>query len=222
MPAPTLDPDAAPTPPRPSLLQRLAGARLAELDDLAFVTSVHLKPTQLLAFRATALAYMAAIVVVAVLANDDATVPKLAWPFYYTNLSWCGLLLYFLAATVATAQYVRGGSAALSALRRRPAVLRWLHWTLYTLSAANHIIVPVVFWAVLARSALSGPPPGFRVFSLVAQHATDLVLLVAEAALGRLPVFPSQWPPLLGVAVLYLCLSIAGRAWVTPYVDSAN
>ncbi|KAJ1556789.1 hypothetical protein HK405_001810 [Cladochytrium tenue] len=150
---------------------------------------------------------MAVIVVLAVLAKDDATAPKLSWPFYYTNLSW---------------YYVRGGAATLSELRRRPAVLRWLHWTLYTLSAANHIIVPVVFWAVLSSSALSGSPSSLRVFSLVAEHATDLVLLVAEAALGRVPVFVSQWPPLLGVAVLYLCLSIAGHAWVTPYVDSAN
>ncbi|KAJ3156641.1 hypothetical protein HDU86_003865 [Geranomyces michiganensis] len=125
--------------------------------------------------------------------------------FYFTQLTWCGLGLWFAVASFQTWRYTRDGN--MDAFLRQSKFTQWLTWNLYAMPATYHWIVPIVFWALLSDNLVK-TGTAYDWFTNTQVHAMDCVFIIIELIFNRIPLFYSQWP-----AVIIAALSFLGYAF---------
>lgn len=131
------------------------------------------------------------------------------WFAYFTHLSYLGLTIYLWTALMISARYLMDSNA--SSLHKLPARSQDIFCSvMYTTSYCFHVIVPVVYWALLATSQAQ-PLKQWLNFS---QHGLDFVVIFIEFFLNRI-IF--SWGHLLiayVVLIIYIGWGVlAGAIW---------
>ncbi|PGH31478.1 hypothetical protein GX50_05720 [[Emmonsia] crescens] len=126
---------------------------------------------------------------------------------YFTNLSFIGILWYFLVAAIHTFLYSRKGRSVL--LNKWPRWLRSMHSLFYTTVVCYPFVVMAVYWALLYR----GPwyPVRFNAWTNISQHALPPFFSLFEIIFSMVPP-----PPLLHIPFLVIILALyLGVAYIT-------
>ncbi|KAJ3326955.1 hypothetical protein HDU76_012481 [Blyttiomyces sp. JEL0837] len=202
--------------PRVPFLQRLVGAHLKSFDETTLVTSYYVSPETLLKIRLFSCIWCLCIIPLSIV--NTVNIPKFTYVAFFTNLSWWGLIIYFGVSAFNTYIYIKNGYSARLLHSRHP-VWRWLSWNLYLFPATFHYIVPVVFWMALSRKLIADGH-AFEWFVNLNVHFADLLFIIMEFILGRIPVYASQWTGPIFVAILYLVWSLVNHILFTPSVSN--
>ncbi|KAG9284199.1 hypothetical protein G9A89_002859 [Geosiphon pyriformis] len=122
--------------------------------------------------------------------------------FYFTYLSFIGLVSYFLLAIFYSCKYIRRRNLCL------PKYLNFLFWTLYHTICHYHFIVSIVYWLFLAHNLTTDTPleVWWRNVSL---HAVNALMMCIEVALNRQVMV---WPFFL-ITISFILLFMF-EAWV--------
>ncbi|KAJ3114692.1 hypothetical protein HDU96_001784 [Phlyctochytrium bullatum] len=212
-----------PSPASPSTSSKLwayIDPALDKLDDERLVTSHRISPEALMWIRIGIFVYSIHVIPMQLLTEK----PRFVAPgignseflAYFTNLSWIGMEIYFLAAAYNSYVYIKNNYSA-ATLNARPKWLRWLNWNLYMLPAVYHYIVPLVFWSVLALPMFQKPNAAFIWFN-VNMHLFDLFFMFFEFLYARVPLVYTQWTGFLAVSLLYLAYTHIYHLAYEPFV----
>lgn len=129
------------------------------------------------------------------------TVPihRARWPFFFTHLSFVGLLCYLTATwlLLCCSRY----APRLLCAAERSTVLNVLIQTLYSTSWVNQVIVTSVYWSLLFDS--SSWKTGDDVFLDLSLHLAALLMIVGDFAINRMYVRFVQIVPCIAVSGLY-------------------
>ena len=130
------------------------------------------------------------------------------YPFTFTYLSYNGIFLYLISALY------------ISLMKRNekyedkvPQVVGWINSVLYQCSYCYHLIVPIVYWALLATDFATYRPFTQAVSVLV--HGFDFFIMTIEFILNR------QQPTFFTVA-LYVVISVLYMFWTWIYYSISN
>ncbi|KAI9005933.1 hypothetical protein BC832DRAFT_459418 [Gaertneriomyces semiglobifer] len=204
---PHIDNDSGPK----SFLGKLVYAHLQDLDrdPTVLVTSYKVSSQTLFWFRLFGLFWVLFIVPWSLARGNGET-----YLFYFTNLTWLGLGLWFAVSAFQTRRYVVYGTTNL--FLNQSKFTKWLTWNIYLMPATFHWIVPIVYWALLSKKLIE-QGGAMNYWVNVNVHAVDLVLVFIEFYLNRVPMFYSQWPSVLGAGVLFMAYAFVQNAAYTGY-----
>jgi len=108
------------------------------------------------------------------------------WFFYYTNLTYVCLIAYFINAAVHTVAYARLCAKAVTypkpSTLQQGSVLTQMHFALYAAVVSVHIVVPVVYFALLFDP--KKPEVALNEWTNFSQHGGDLACVLVEVVLG--------------------------------------
>ncbi len=88
-------------------------------------------------------------------------------------------------------------------LASAPAGVKLAFWVLYESVVTFHLVVPVVFWALLAGDLMKSDSP-LRWWASVSQHALDLVFVYAEVWMNT-ATMSSRWTHLALLLLVLVC-----------------
>ncbi|KAJ1925457.1 hypothetical protein IWQ60_004538 [Tieghemiomyces parasiticus] len=155
---------------------------------------------------------------------------------YLTDWSFIGLTLYLMLSTTASGLYCYFDKAHhhtdpvpnVAALRRLEALIpapratRLAYQAIYELFATFHLLVPIVFWTALYSEGFHTDTP-FTLYSSMAPHTFDLVVLIIEETLNRQRLHPGHIVFPIIVLGLYWAMSFVMLAtqhkYVYPFLD---
>ncbi|KAL1916914.1 uncharacterized protein VTP21DRAFT_5111 [Calcarisporiella thermophila] len=184
-----------------------------------FTTSYWVRPYVLLITRTLSLSYALATFIGRFILLQNRLY---SYIFYFTNLSYIGLLLYFMIAFILSVMYIRG-----SELQFLRGVWGLIVWIIYELFATFHLLVPIVFWAILFPAAFEEArdakiSPGYT-WSTISVHALDLILLIPEVVLNRIPIAVAHMIFVVIILLLYMFETWIVHAqtgkWVYPFLN---
>lgn len=151
-----------------------------------------------------------------------------------TNLSWMGLTLFLVSATVATWSEGRrrkqrqdeefnhhSKQDLLYSKERKMAWSKWIIWQLYIVQATYQPIVVIVYWSFLSKKLLTSAGP-YEKFISISMHGVGLLFLIIEVCLGTMQMNFSQWPVPIGLATLYVCYAQLQHIWYSHLVSSPS
>ncbi|TPX70363.1 hypothetical protein SpCBS45565_g01843 [Spizellomyces sp. 'palustris'] len=186
------------TKPRPNQLAKAYSTHLNALcrDPSVLTTSRVVSIRTLLWWRLGA-AFWTVFIIPWSLARGEAQ----TYLFYFTHLTWVGLGVWFLVSAFQTWRFKRDGS--MNAFLKQSKFTQWVTWNLYVLPATFHWIVPIVYWALLSGSLIR-TGKAIDWWTNVNVHALDFVFIMVEFYLNRVPMYYSQWPPVVGTGLAYL------------------
>ncbi|KAI9095530.1 hypothetical protein DFS34DRAFT_626333 [Phlyctochytrium arcticum] len=95
-------------------------------------------------------------------------------------------------------------------------ISQWLSWNLYIMSSTFHWIVPIVFWALLSGDLIKNGN-WLSWWTNVNVHAMDLVIILVEFYLNRVPIYFSQLPAILVPGLLFMGYSFFQHAVYKGY-----
>jgi hypothetical protein len=187
------------------------------LDPLRTVTSNLVSPQVLLISRGISCLYQT-IVIICTIINQ----PTQGWVFFtfFTHLTFLGELAYFGVATYHTFRFTRYAGYISPTLKAESLWTR-AHFVLYSTVAVFHMLVPVVYWAVLYNPQATTTT--MSVYLNVSKHGIDFGLLVIEFLLGRMIVALATFPWVILTMLFYMfwawiTYSINGQ-WVYPFLN---
>ncbi|KAF7292124.1 hypothetical protein MIND_01239400 [Mycena indigotica] len=185
-----------------SLLGAGAGAHTPFDAAHAYVTSPLVRPGVLAGVRGV-LALYALVAICVALGVDVGDGSGKSFLSFFTNLSYTGVVAYYVAAAVQTAAYARWGTYP---LRRWPRALQAAHVVLQSTVVVFPIIVTVVFWALLSS------PDTFKTtystWSNISIHGLNSLWALLEILFTNAP--PAPWLALpLQIALLGGYLGVA-------------
>ncbi|KAJ1980151.1 hypothetical protein H4R34_002560 [Dimargaris verticillata] len=184
--------------------------RLDNFDAERFVTSNLVKPRMLFAIRLALALYCIATVVVLFVTTG------VRFFHYMTDWSYLGLTVYMMLATVVSGRYCFGAmpySPGQNLLERAPSWARALYWFLYETVVTFHILVPVVYWALLSSQLRTDT--SLELYSSIAPHAIDFVVMAVELIFNRQILEVSH--VVIPVIILALYLALAFLVWGTEH-----
>ncbi|KAJ3014286.1 hypothetical protein HKX48_005238 [Thoreauomyces humboldtii] len=214
---PRADPsDGAPSHHR-SFLYRLVDPHLDVLrrDPTVLTTSTLVSPSVLKWFRIIASCWMTMLIPFNIVEDGE------TYLFYFTQLTYLGLLAWFATSAFQTHRYIRDGH--MHRFCRQSKFTQWLTYNLYVMPSTFHWIVPIVFWSLLS-SNLFAHGNVLDYWTNINVHAVDLVLILIELVLNRIPLFYSQWPSVIVTGLLFLVYAffqhgVYHNVSVTSYPD---
>ncbi|RKP37309.1 hypothetical protein BJ085DRAFT_10807, partial [Dimargaris cristalligena] len=171
-------------------------------DPERFVTSNIVGPRFLFYARLLIALYSLATIVVMFVTSEE----RFFW--YMTSWSFFGLTIYFALATFISWRYCFGPlrfTEHQNPLARVSTPVRAAYWFLYESVAVLHLLVPIVFWALL--SSAFDTSTSLTMFSSIGPHATDFFLMATEVLFNRQLLQLSHMVVLLIVLALYLALA---------------
>ncbi|KAI8908653.1 hypothetical protein DFJ77DRAFT_472819 [Powellomyces hirtus] len=134
--------------------------------------------------------------------------------FYFTQLTWLGLGAWFAVAAFQGWRFNRDGN--MNRFLKQHKVTQWMTWNLYVMTATFHWIVPIVFWSLLSGNLVENGT-AYTYWTNVNVHAMDLVLILMELYLNRIPMFYSQWPSVIVAGVAFLAYAFFQHAVYQGY-----
>ncbi|KAF9574781.1 hypothetical protein EC968_005567 [Mortierella alpina] len=182
------------------------------------VTSNFLKPQGLVATRAISTLYLFSVLVGAL-----ATTPSFRYFIsFFTNISFCALIAYFVWSLVWSVQYSRLAEKDRDAwIKRRLHGWGIIYWILYSSSAVFHIIVPLVYWTFLRSH--QKPHTGVYEWATVSEHSMDGVFMIVEIVCSRMVMDVRHLPFTLLFMALYLLVTFvhwwSTGLWVYSFLD---
>ncbi|KAL1925514.1 uncharacterized protein VTP21DRAFT_397 [Calcarisporiella thermophila] len=192
---------------------------LSSFDPERCVTTWAGPPWLLLIVRLVIMAYsLTAIITSWILERQR---PYRFWVFF-TNLTYTGLVLYFLAASIHSLIYVlRPKPRVPSSFLRQPRPFSYAFWFLYETLITFHVIVPTTFWILLAKDVYK--LNRIEYWRNLSVHGMDLVVMVIEGFLSRNNMALSHFVACILLLLLYLCLAILNRYinnfWVYEFLN---
>ncbi|CAG8583317.1 1565_t:CDS:2 [Ambispora leptoticha] len=125
---------------------------------------------------------------------------------YYTNLGFIGLTAYFATAVVHSSVFMRYNVP--KSLVLQPKMLTIAFWLLYDTIVLNHIVIPLVYWAFLAKTHTdefgSSSHMGLVKFRTYSMHGVDFFMMIVEVLLSRMPLVSSHLIFVITVPILYI------------------
>ncbi|KAF9353690.1 hypothetical protein BGX26_008553 [Mortierella sp. AD094] len=141
---------------------------------------------------------------------------------YFTNLTYLGLTIYLVCSTLWSFSYLRQPKSDRAQwLKSGSPWWGYIHWLLYATIVTFHVIVPIVFWTMLANYMKL--PTGFGAWQNASVHAVDGVFAVFELIFNRHFLQPIHSFVVAGVMVSYMFLTFiyhkTSGIWVYPFLD---
>ncbi|KAK9693712.1 hypothetical protein K7432_013764 [Basidiobolus ranarum] len=129
---------------------------------------------------------------------------------YFTDLSFLGLVAYFMVSTYHSLRYYNGSIQFLhSSWIARSKFLRFVYWLLYETIVVFHVVVPIVYWTLIFT-------PSNRSTLLLwvngSIHGSDFFFMIIEVVLGRWTLTWKHLPFVLLFPVLYMCMAFLNYA----------
>ncbi|CAO3565892.1 unnamed protein product [Mortierella alpina] len=182
------------------------------------VTSNLFRPQGLIATRAISTIYLFSVLVGAL-----ATTPSFRYFIsFFTNISFCALIAYFVWSGIWSVQYSRLAEKDRSTwIKER--TNRWgiVYWILYGSSAVFHIVVPLVYWTFLRPH--QKPHTGVYEWATVSEHSMDGFFMIVEVICTRMKMDVRHLPFTLLFMALYLLVTFvhwwSTGLWVYSFLD---
>ncbi|KAI1318385.1 hypothetical protein EDD11_006723 [Mortierella claussenii] len=200
----------------PSITRML---RLEHFEPNRIVTSNLVSPLTLAVIRGLEFLYVLAATISVWITADSA----LDYFKYFTHLTYFGLMSYLLASTLwgvfylrqpesERAQWIKGGSPWWG----------YTHWLLYSTVVTYSVVVPIVFWCLLASGM--GSWTALDYYQNISEHALDGVFgAIGELILSRHFLEPLHSLFVALVMVFYMLWTFITHAiqdrWVYPFLD---
>ncbi|KAF9995360.1 hypothetical protein BGZ80_011242 [Entomortierella chlamydospora] len=180
------------------------------------VTSNIVTPFTLAILRGLACLY-ALVVIISVWATSDTAA---GYFVFFTNLTYFGLTSYLVCSTLWSFGYLRQPESDRAQwLKSGSPWWGYTHWLLYATIITFHVVVPIVFWTLLAKNL----PTGFGAWQNASVHAVDGVFAIFELIFNRHFLQPIHSFVVAGVMVLYMFLTFiyhkTSGNWVYPFLD---
>ncbi|KAI9593191.1 hypothetical protein BDF19DRAFT_387656 [Syncephalis fuscata] len=197
-----------------TVLQKLS---LHGLDPLRTVTSNLVSPQVLLISRSVSFLYELIVLICSIVDK-----PTAGWKFltFFTHLTFIGELAYFGFAAYHTFRFTRYAGYVSPTLKAESLWTK-THFILYSTVAVFHMVVPVIYWAVLYKP--KSDDTSMSTYLNVSKHAIDFVLLAFEFILGRMIVPLAALPWIILTMLLYMFWSWVAHAingeWVYPFLN---
>ncbi|KAI8847365.1 hypothetical protein BC829DRAFT_418505 [Chytridium lagenaria] len=221
-----------------SKMMSLVSTHLEDLDDSRLVTSHHLTPEGLRAYRAITFSYLFAYTFANYFYDIEDQKEYAQYFAYFTHFSWLGLVVYFALATYNVHVYIKSGYS-IERLKSRHPVLRWIFWNSYVLNSIFHVVIPIVYWVLLVDSLLKSPASGVGLLMLITMvcsnnihvHGLTTVWMILEMVFSRVPLHYSQWTGPMIATLLFVAYSQLAHIWFTtpqerfwayPFLDTSN
>ncbi|KAF8935595.1 hypothetical protein EDD21DRAFT_331470 [Dissophora ornata] len=158
------------------------------------------------------------IVVIAVWATSETAIGYL---MYFTNLTYLGLVVYFVCSTIWSIGYLRQPATERAQwLKNRSPWWGYGHWLLYSTVVTYHIVVPIVYWTMLSTGAYMSTFASWRNASV---HAVDGFCAVFELVFNRHELQPIHSIVVAGIMVMYMFLTFiihkTKGIWVYSFLD---
>ncbi|KAG0378221.1 hypothetical protein BGX24_004443 [Mortierella sp. AD032] len=191
--------------------------RLDHFEADRIVTSNLVRPLTLAILRGLICLYTV-IVVISVWVTAESASEYLK---FFTNLTYCGLVVYLVCSTIWSVNYLR------QPLTNRAHWLKtgspwwgYLHWLLYSTVVTYHFIVPIVYWTMLSTGVPMNALGHWQNYSV---HAIDGVFALFELCFNRHFLQPIHSVVVAGVMLLYMFLTFVVKetkgTWVYPFLD---
>ncbi|KAI8807105.1 hypothetical protein BJ742DRAFT_333537 [Cladochytrium replicatum] len=204
------DPKAATCPPEFPWYRKVAYLHYTAYDAERMVTSRWLSPKMLLGWRCFVLLYLLGCIVAY---QVESEVFNFVYFSAFTTLTWTGLVLFNFIAVLHGIYYLRTGRH----IDHRYRSLNLIVWGSYVCVAVFPWVVSVVYWSVLSGPLLKTPTT-YGIFINVSFHALNLVFSLVELTINRIPLFFTQWPIYLIIALLYLAWAYVQNVIFSPLV----
>ncbi|ORZ28890.1 hypothetical protein BCR41DRAFT_391308 [Lobosporangium transversale] len=149
--------------------------RLTTLGVERSVTSYLSGPKVLMWTRAVGVLYLTAVLIGAL-----ATTPSLHYFIsFFTNISFCALLIYYIWSLIRSIQYCRlPQENKENWTKQRSQIGEHIYWILYGTLTVFHILVPLVYWSVLR--AHQKPHTGVYEWATISEHSADGIFMILE------------------------------------------
>jgi len=188
-----------------------------EIKEEDFVTSYFIPPLALAILRFWMFAYTIIVLGTSWGNNTEAGF----WICYYTNLTYLSLSIYFAASVIHS--FIHVFYRRPLGLQRQPKFLTVIFFIQYSTLAAYHIVVPIVYWALLSGAFIASNPNNDQWFQTVSVHAIEFLLIYLDMIFNKLPSFVVNVIWVLSFGILYVLYtfvihSIGGR-WVYGFLD---
>ncbi|CAG8510828.1 1391_t:CDS:2 [Ambispora leptoticha] len=181
------------------------------LDNLEMtVTSWFTTPLVLLIVRSIFLIY--SLITLALSIYDELQRGRL--PMYltcFTNLGFIGLTAYFTMAVIHSLTFVVCNEP--KSLSTQPRLLTIAFWILYHTIIVYHILIPIVYWAILVPSHTEESP--LLAFHEISMHGVNFFMMIVEVALNRIPLVASHLIFVLTILILYIF-----ETWMNNAINS--
>ncbi|KAF9348216.1 hypothetical protein BGX26_000365 [Mortierella sp. AD094] len=142
---------------------------------------------------------------------------------FFTHLTYFGLMSYLFASTLWGYFYLRQPESERAHwVKSGSPWLGYTHWLLYSTVITFSVIVPIVFWTLLASGMNKWTPVEF--YQNISEHALDGVFgALFEMILSRHFLQPIHSLFVAAVMLMYMCWSFVVHAttgkWVYPFLD---
>jgi len=179
----------------------------ASKDPLRCVTSNFLSLRVLFSIRIILTLYAIAVLIGSIVTGI--LTQEVEYVYYFTRLSYIGLVGYMISATVHTGLYMlqighgkRPPSYPMPNSLPKGSYLLQAHCMLYATVICNHIVVPIIYWSLLySTSANNTTVLRWENFS---QHLTDFVTILFEVVLNRMMLNWIELIVVLAVVLIYV------------------
>ncbi|KAI8597190.1 hypothetical protein EDD21DRAFT_386081 [Dissophora ornata] len=193
--------------------------KLDRFEPNRIVTSNLVSPKTLAIVRFLEFLYVA-VATITVWDSSDSAVDYFK---YFTHLTYFGLMCYLLASALWGLFYLRQPESERA---------RWVklgspwwgyaHWLLYSTVVTYSVVVPIVFWTLLASGIGSWTP--LEYYQNISEHALDGVFgALVELTLNRHFLQPIHSVFVAFVMILYMLLTFIVHAtqgdWVYPFLS---
>ncbi|KAF9939379.1 hypothetical protein BGZ67_009604 [Mortierella alpina] len=201
----------------PSFIVRFL--KLDRFEPNRIVTSNIVSVKTLTIIRAVELLY----VVIALISSWTTAESVASYLKFFTNNCYLGLTGYLCASTIWGVLYLRTPESERATwIKGGSPWWGYTHWLFYSTVVTFSVIVPIVFWTLLA-SDMSGWT-ALDLYQNISVHAIDGVFgAIVELVLNRHFLQPIHSFLVAGVMVLYMCLTFIVHKtmgiWVYPFLD---
>ncbi|KAF8981720.1 hypothetical protein BGZ46_002383 [Entomortierella lignicola] len=192
--------------------------KLDRMEPNRIVTSNLVSPKTLMIIRGLIFLYVLAATISVWVTSLDA----LDYFKYFTHLTYFGLMSYFLASTLWGYFYLRQPeSERANWVKSGSPWWAYTHWLLYATVVTFSVIVPIVFWSLLASGISSWTP--LEYYQNISEHALDGVFgALFEMTLNRHFLQPVHSFFVAAVMILYMFWAFvvyaATGGWVYPFL----
>ncbi len=90
------------------------------------------------------------------------------------------------------------------ALEKQPRLFNYIFQVHFESLVTYHIVVPVVYWALLSSNFLSSSHDSQDYFRAISVHGLDFVLIYIDFALNKIPIFAKHVIFVIGIMLLYV------------------